>query len=183
MASARSVDGDDDGLLALRRASLLTTNPRIDGVGPLTGDAIGTTADRRRAAALAGHRNDPDAARRFLDDPDGGVRATALGALHRASALRTEDLAAALADSSSTVRSRAAELVAALEGRGPAEAVSLLGLLTDPDDTVVEIAAWASSTRAGSFSQYSATLPSERTASTTSLEALFGASPDSSGFI
>lgn len=109
----------------------------------MTGGTNPSAADRRRAAALAGHRGDEATARGFLDDEDAAVRATALGALHRAKALRADDLAAATKDPSPTVRSRSAELVAALEGRGPAEGVSILGLLDDADDTVVEIAAWA----------------------------------------
>jgi HEAT repeat protein len=87
------------------------------------------------------------AARAFLIDPDAGVRATALGAVHRAGALAPEDLETALADPEPTVRARALEVVAALRGDGAAAAVPIVGLLDDPDPTVVEVAAWASGER------------------------------------
>lgn len=102
---------------------------------------------RRRAAAVAGHRHDAATARGFLDDPDADVRATALGAIQRAEALTSDDLDAAVGDPDPIVRRRAAEVVAALTGGGPAEDVSILGLLDDADDTVVEVAAWASGER------------------------------------
>lgn len=100
-------------------------------------------AHRRRAAAVAGHRHDEATARHHQHDADHTVRATALGALHRAGALTTADLADALADPSPSVRSRAAELVAQLRGGGVAEGVTLLPLLDDPDPAVVEVVAWA----------------------------------------
>ncbi len=100
-------------------------------------------AARRRAAALSGHRGDVATARDLLADPDPGVRATALGALHRAHALDGPVLDGALADPAPPVRRRAAELVAALAGGGAAASARLLPLLDDPDATVVEVAAWA----------------------------------------
>lgn len=109
-----------------------------------------TVADpshRRRAAAVAGHRHDEATARAYLSDPDGGVRATAVGAVHRAGALTADDLLAAAADPDPAVRCRAAELVAELRGAGVAAEVSLLGLLDDSDDVVVETAAWAAGER------------------------------------
>jgi HEAT repeat protein len=99
---------------------------------------------RRRDAALAGHRADAGAARGYLADPDGGVRATALGALARARALTPDDLAAGLADPDPTVRSRAAELCA---GRPGGEPPALGPVLDDDDPGVVEAAAWASGER------------------------------------
>lgn len=102
---------------------------------------------RRRAAAVAGHRGDAAAARTFLDDEDGAVRATALGALHRAGGLLASDLQAALADPDPAVRIRALEVVAALGGDGPAADVAVIDLLDDADATVVEVAAWASGER------------------------------------
>lgn len=49
-----------------------------------------------------------------------------------------------MADADVAVRRRVAEVVAALADRNPDLAtVSLLGLLDDPDDSVVEVAAWA----------------------------------------
>ena len=49
-------------------------------------------ADRRKAAALAGHQGDLAAAAAAFHDPDGGVRATALGALERAGGLEDATL-------------------------------------------------------------------------------------------
>lgn len=104
----------------------------------------GDAAARRRAAAVAGHANDPARARSLLTDPDPSVRATALGALERLGALRSPDLITALHDPSPTVRRRALEAGARLPGDQPP---SLLGLLDDPDPTVVEVAAWAAGER------------------------------------
>lgn len=95
---------------------------------------------RRRAAALAGHAGDEATARSFLADEDPSVRATALGALARMATLATDDLVAALADPAPTVRQRAAELTAAVPGDEPPP---LLPLLSDPDVSVIETAAWA----------------------------------------
>jgi HEAT repeat protein len=95
------------------------------------------TGDRRRQAAIAGHRGDEAAARALLEDGDPAVRATALGALARAGALRTADLAQALTDGDAVVRRRACEeAVTAVE-------VDLVPLLDDADTSVVEAAAWA----------------------------------------
>lgn len=102
---------------------------------------------RRRAAAVAGHRHQPDVARRFVADPDASVRATALGALRRAGDLTEADLQAGLADPDTRVRVRAAELVAELAGGGVAAEVALVPLLDDEDPVVVEVAAWASGER------------------------------------
>ena len=99
---------------------------------------------RRRAAALAGHRGDAAAARSYLGDPAPAVRATALGALARAGALTSEDLAAGLVDTAPAVRARAAELAAAVPG---AESPALAPVLDDGDPAVVEAAAWASGER------------------------------------
>lgn len=98
---------------------------------------------RRRRAAIAGHTGDVAGARRYLDDPDASVRAAALGGVHRAGGLEPGDLTTALADPDPSVRRRALELVAALTGGGPASTVAIGALLADPDDTVVEVAAWA----------------------------------------
>jgi HEAT repeat protein len=68
----------------------------------------------------------------------------ALGALARMGSARTEDIAAGLADPDPRVRRRACEVAAAA---GPAAVAgvgaALPGLLTDPDASVVETAAWA----------------------------------------
>lgn len=94
-------------------------------------------AQRRRIIALAGHTGDPDTAREGLSDPEPAVRGTALGALHRLGALKADELRASFTDSAPPVRRRAAEVAAHYP------AVSLLGLLDDPDATVVEVAAWS----------------------------------------
>src|SRR5581483_7336851 len=61
---------------------------------------------RRRAVALAGHAGDVAFVRTALGDPDGRVRATALGALARAGALSGTDVAVAAADPDPAVRGR-----------------------------------------------------------------------------
>ncbi len=102
---------------------------------------------RRRQAAIAGHQGDEPTARALVDDPEPGVRSAAIGALQRLKALTGPDLTAALADPDASVRRRALELIATLRGQGPAERVDIVPLLDDPDDTVVEVAAWASGER------------------------------------
>src|SRR4051794_4115945 len=100
----------------------------------------GTVADevaRRREAALAGHRGDAAAARRYLTDAAGRVRATALGALARLEALTAEEVRAALDDRAPVVRRRAAELAV------PFSDVDLVPILADADPSVVEAACWA----------------------------------------
>jgi HEAT repeat protein len=99
---------------------------------------------RRRDAAVAGHRGDVAAARRFLSDPVAAVRATALGALARAGGLTADDLASGLADGAPEVRARAAELAAPWPGDEPP---ALARALADADPAVVESAAWASGER------------------------------------
>lgn len=98
------------------------------------------SGDRRRAAAIAGHEGDVDTARALLDDPDPAVRATALGAMARAEALEPGHVAAGLADADPGVRRRALAVASALSGTAEPD---LVPLLDDPDDTVVEVAAWA----------------------------------------
>lgn len=114
----------------------------------MSGEAkVADASARRRVAVLAGHSGDAATARRLLTDPAPIVRAAALGALHRCAALTSAELQATLDDPDPTVRHRAAEVVAALTGQGPAAEVSLLPLLDDPDASIVEVAAWASGER------------------------------------
>ena len=100
--------------------------------------------NRRRRAALAGHTGDEATARALLSDADPGTRATALGALARMGAVTGADLDAMAADRAPEVRRRAAEVVAETD---PGHECSLLALLADGDDSVVEVAAWASGER------------------------------------
>lgn len=72
------------------------------------------------------------------------MRSTALGALQRLGALTPDELTAAMADPSPSVRGRAAEVAATWPGDRPP---SLLGLLADDTTTVVEVAAWAAGER------------------------------------
>jgi HEAT repeat protein len=97
--------------------------------------------DRRRDAALAGHRGDRTAAVEALGDPSPSVRATALGALRRMGTLTPGDLDVALQDASPIVRRRAVELSAGVDG------VDITGRLGDDDPSVVEMAAWAAGER------------------------------------
>jgi len=94
-------------------------------------------SERRRRAAIAGHTGNEEAARALVADPSPTVRASALGALHRLSALTADDLQRALRDPEPLVRRRAVT-----EARHRPE-VDLVGLLDDPDDLVVEVVAWA----------------------------------------
>jgi HEAT repeat protein len=98
----------------------------------------------RRDAALAGHRGDEEAARRALTDTDDTVRATGLGALARMNRLTAADVESALADTSSRVRRRAAELA-----KDQAE-VDHLQALADEDPLVAEAAAYALGERGAS---------------------------------
>lgn len=96
-------------------------------------------AQRRRAVVRAGHRGDAQVAVAALDDPAPEVRAAALGALARSSRLNDEMLQRGLTDPDPMVRNRALRLAAARGSYTP----TLLDLLADPDDRVVEVAAFA----------------------------------------
>jgi HEAT repeat protein len=98
---------------------------------------------RRRAAALAGHGGDEVEARRYLADPDGGVRAAALGALARLGAVTPGDVAVAAGDADAVVRRRAAEVIATTADLRDAATTVLRSLLDDRDASVVEVTAWA----------------------------------------
>jgi HEAT repeat protein len=91
---------------------------------------------------VAGHTGDAPAARALLDDPDGAVRATALGALARIGVLSTAELRAGLDDPDAAVRRRALE-EAAEAHVGDAELDdAVLARLHDDDATVAEVAAF-----------------------------------------
>ena len=85
---------------------------------------------------MAGHRANEAAARGALTDPVPAVRATALAALARIGKLRPDDLRAALTEQDVGLRRRACELAA----KHPD--VDVVPLLSDPDRSVVEVAAW-----------------------------------------
>jgi HEAT repeat protein len=122
--------------------------------------------DRAAHAAALGLRDrlppgaPADLERAARDDPDGRVRAAALGALARAGGRRRAVTVwrAALTDSDPAVRRRAAELSPTLD----APARPLLVLLADDDVTVIEASAWAlgelgsTSVRAGAVAALSA---------------------------
>ncbi len=91
----------------------------------------------RRAVVIAGHTGDLDTARTGLESSDGAVRAAALGALERLGELTDHDLRAALDDTDTRVRRRAAEIAATHPE------VDLVDSLHDGDARVVEVAAWA----------------------------------------
>ncbi len=97
---------------------------------------------RRSEVVIAGHRGDVEVVRAALDDPADIVRASALGALERTSALDPTELLVALGDPSGTVRRRALAIAAT---RGPDVELDrrLEHLLGDADTTVAETAAWA----------------------------------------
>ena len=105
----------------------------------MNGRELGESADdayaRRLEAVVAGHRGEAEVAEQLLCDSDAAVRAAALGALARCGELDVAQVRRALADDAAAVRCRAAELA-------PAE-VELVGLLGDPDASVVEAAAAA----------------------------------------
>jgi HEAT repeat protein len=95
---------------------------------------------RRRLVAAAGHTGDVATARAGLQDPDGAVRAAALGALARAGVIDESDVRAGLADSEPRVRARAAELAS---GLGTSLAAETAQLLTDRSDPVVDAACFS----------------------------------------
>lgn len=97
---------------------------------------------RRRRAAVAGHTHDAPTARALLDDPDAGVRATALGALARIGVLTTAELRAGLDDPDAAVRRRALEEAAEAHVGDPELDDAVLARLHDDDATVAEVAAF-----------------------------------------
>ncbi|MEP7112663.1 MAG: HEAT repeat domain-containing protein [Ilumatobacteraceae bacterium] len=92
---------------------------------------------RWRQIAVAGHTGNVAEARGALEDADPVVRELALGATLRLGLLTDDDLRAALADVSPSVRRRAAMIA------GQRPGLSLRAALDDSDPAVVETAAWA----------------------------------------
>ncbi len=100
-------------------------------------ELLADEARRRRQAALSGQAEDEEGVRRFLADPSPRVRATALGALSRLGRVTKDDVLAALADPDPLLRRRGCEVARSVAG------ADLLPVLSDPDSSVVEAAAWA----------------------------------------
>jgi hypothetical protein len=99
--------------------------------------ALFDVARRRGVVASAGHAGDEATIRAHLADQAATVRATAFAALARAGQAHAGDGAAAASDPAAEVRRQACELVGSLPG------VDYLALLSDPDASVVEAAAFA----------------------------------------
>jgi HEAT repeat protein len=95
------------------------------------------TAPDQRAVAVAGHLGDTATALAGLASPDPAVRTIAIGALERLGALDDDVLTEALRDPEVAVRRRAVEVAATHHS------IDLLASLHDPDERVVEVAAWA----------------------------------------
>ena len=109
--------------------------------GPNDGEMTKGEPQRRRQAALAGHRADEATARASLADAAAPVRAAALGALARMQRLTPADVILGLGDASPAVRRRACELSPAVGGRdGVEEAVT--AALADHDVLVVDAACY-----------------------------------------
>lgn len=103
---------------------------------------IPSDTPRRRAAAVAGHAGDVDAARALLTDEDPKVRATAYAALSRMGNLHADDICEALADADPYVRRRAATLAATATARDSVF-TALFARLRDDEHLVAEAAAWS----------------------------------------
>jgi HEAT repeat protein len=104
-------------------------------------EQVSSSAERRRAAAVAGHTGDEKTAREALGDPASDVRASALGALARMGALQRNDVVLALADHAAEVRRRACDLAGRLHMA--ALAGQLCEALADGSPAVVEAACYA----------------------------------------
>jgi HEAT repeat protein len=105
-------------------------------------EELEAVAQRRRAAAIAGHAGQPEVARALLDDPAPAVRATALGALARLGALDAATLTTALGDPDPSVRRRAATEAATTPDLDVGHLLRR-ALADDGDPLMAEAAAWA----------------------------------------
>lgn len=92
---------------------------------------------RRRTAAQAGFRDDPDAALAALVDPEPAVRIAGLRSADRLAVLDDDLLLRALHDLEPAVR------IAALDLAAPRLSPPIVTMLDDADPAVVEMAAWA----------------------------------------
>jgi HEAT repeat protein len=92
---------------------------------------------------MAGHAGDATLARAALDDPDPGVRSSALGALERTGTCRAVDLVHAMDDPAPSVRRTACELAGRSSSRSRRLLHALGARLADDDALVTEAAVWA----------------------------------------
>jgi len=105
-----------------------------------------SAAERRRRVIIAGHRGDADAIQQFVADDDAQVRAAALSALFRSGLLSGDHFLTGSTDSAPEVRRRTAKMAGtALDINIGTTLVTLLG---DSADAVVEVACWAAGERA-----------------------------------
>ncbi|CAB4534483.1 unannotated protein [freshwater metagenome] len=105
----------------------------------MASDTHEDAATRRRTVVTAGHLGQVSVAQTALTDPDPEVRAAALGALQRMEMLGAAELIAGLKDPDPITRRRSALLAAQSEDA----LTELRQLLTDPEDAVAEVAAFA----------------------------------------
>lgn len=96
------------------------------------------SSDERLAVVVAGYRGDHETVVRGSTSDDPLVRIAALGALQRLGAITPEVLLNFSHDPDGRVRRRVAELAASFPE------FDLLPFLNDPDETVIEMAAWSS---------------------------------------
>ncbi|MCX6526057.1 MAG: HEAT repeat domain-containing protein [Actinobacteria bacterium] len=97
------------------------------------------SASRRRSVVTAGHLGKLSVEQEGLLDTDAEVRASALAAMQRMGMLSSEDLIAGLTDPAAVTRRRAAVIAASYDSAQ----MELRQLLSDSDDSVVEVAAFA----------------------------------------
>lgn len=116
--------------------------------------------DAWRRVAESGHAGDEATARGSVSAYDPVLRELSLGALARMGKLTDGELRAAFSDADHTVRRRAAILAAERSD------VSLIVLLSDANDSVVEAAAWACGEHEAVSEDEFATLVSLATAAT-----------------
>lgn len=96
-------------------------------------------ASRRRSVVSAGHLGQLSVAQAGLIDTDAEVRASALAAMQRMGRLSSEELISGLTDPAAVTRRRAAVIAASFDSAQ----MELRLLLSDSDDSVVEVAAFA----------------------------------------
>lgn len=103
--------------------------------------------NRWREVARAGHEGNAPLARAALHDTDPVVRELAIGALERLGELTIDDVRACLGDDTPGVRRRAVTVVATFDLDARTADEFLVATLHDPDNAVVETAAWVAGER------------------------------------